>query len=130
MGVIMLIDKLKLRAKVNSAWKEARAKVAEEILNDCNEYCKRDRGDLIKSSLIHSKPKRGKLVWQTPYAKRQYWEIETAYTDENPNASWKWCEVAKQNHRERWERQAQAYFKQALSGRGVTTIDLSGGTDE
>ena len=128
--VKFLIDRIKLNHKINGAWKQTRAILAEEILNDCNYYCKRDRGDLIKSSLIHSKPKRGKLVWQTPYAKRQYWEIETAYTDENPNASWKWCEVAKQNHRERWERQAQALYPQKLAENGVGLYDVGGGGDE
>lgn len=127
--VKFIIDRIKLNHKINGAWKETRAMLAEMILEDCNYYCKRAEGDLIGSSLIHSRPRKGKLIWQTPYAKRQYWEIETAYPDANPNATWKWCEVAKQNHKEKWELQAQALYVQKLAKNGVGLYDV-GGNDE
>jgi hypothetical protein len=82
-------------------------RLAGEILNDCNEYCKEDTGMLIASSYIHSRLDEGLLVWQTPYAKRQYWQIRTAYTDVNPQATWRWAEVAKARHKDRWARQLQ-----------------------
>ena len=66
---------------------------------------------LIDSSLIHSDLKHGVLRWQTPYAARQYYEIRTAYTDVNPNASWRWCEVAKQAHQDEWKRMASAIVR-------------------
>ena len=46
------------------------------------------------------------MRWQTPYARRQYWEIRTAYKDENPRATWKWVHVAKSKYQEKWTRQA------------------------
>lgn len=87
--------------------------LSSEILKDCNKYCKRDTGMLIASSLIHSDLKNGKLIWQTPYAARQYHEIQTAYKDSNPMASWRWCEVAKQAHFGKWERIAQRLMEGA-----------------
>ena len=105
--VTIHINPSAVAARVTSAWQHGLPQLAEDILNDCNQYCKMDMGHLIQSSLLHSVPSEGKLVWRTPYAKRQYWEIRTAYTDENPQASWKWCEVAKRNHREQWKEQAQ-----------------------
>lgn len=107
MPTAIKVDKSKVEAKVTGAWKECLPQLCEEILNDCNQYCKEDTGTLIASSLVHSRPQEGKLIWQTPYARRQYWAIRTAYKDTNPNASWKWCEVAKAKHRQRWERQAK-----------------------
>lgn len=92
----------------NPLGEQGLAMLSSEILRDCNKYCKEDTGMLIASSLIHSDLKRGRLVWQTPYAARQYYEIRTAYKDVNENASWRWCEVAKNNHHEKWCRQAQA----------------------
>lgn len=128
MPVKMLIDKLKIRYKVHSAWKNALPILSEEILNDCNEYCKMDTGALIASSYTHSKFKKGKLIWQTPYAKRQYWEIKTAITDNGkPKATWKWCEVAKKNHFEQWKRQADVLFNTSLKNSGVS---LPGGGEE
>ena len=82
--------------------------LCSQILRDCNKYCKEDTGTLIMSSLIHSRLKEGLLIWQTPYAARQYYEIQTAYKDVNARASWRWCEVARNNYRDQWARQAQA----------------------
>ena len=108
MAVKVKIDKSAVAAKVEGAWGKGLALLTNEIMNDCNQYCKEDTGMLIASSYIHSDLNNGKLVWQTPYAARQYYEIRTAHTDVNSEASWRWCEVAKANHKERWGRQAQA----------------------
>ena len=114
MAVTININRAAVEAKVKSAWDKGLAILSEEVLNDCNQYCKEDTGVLIQSSLIHSIPKQGKLVWQTPYAKRQYWEIRTAHTDKNPNASWRWCEVAKAKHKYQWARQAEKLMRDNL----------------
>ena len=108
------INKSAVEAKVMNAFNKGLAVLSEEIMNDCNQYCKEDSGTLIASSLIHSLPAQGKLIWQTPYARRQYWEIRTAYTDVNPGASWKWCEVARRRHFDRWQRQAQQLMEMNL----------------
>lgn len=110
MPVRFNINQQRIQSKLdNPLGKEGLAMLASQILTDCNRYCKEDtEGTLIASSMIHSKLEEGKLVWKTPYARRQYYEIETAYKTVNPNASWRWCDVAKQNHKADWERQAQA----------------------
>lgn len=114
MPVKINIPKGAVVAKVEKAFKAGLPQISEEILNDCNQYCKEDTGMLIASSLVHSRPQEGKLIWQTPYARRQYWEIRTAYTDVNPNASWKWCEVAKRLRKDQWQRQAQRLMEMNL----------------
>lgn len=114
MSVKIEINNNKILAKIDNAWESGLEMLSSQILRDCNRYCKEDTGMLIMSSFIHSNLKRGRLVWQTPYAARQYYEIRTAYKDVNSDASWRWCEVAKNNHGERWARQAQAikrYYK-------------------
>ena len=108
MAVKIIINENTIQAKIDNAWQNGLEMLSSEILRDCNKYCKEDTGMLIMSSYIHSDLKRGRLIWQTPYAARQYYEIPTAYKDVNSNASWRWCEVAKNNHQERWARQAQA----------------------
>lgn len=107
MPTTIKIDKHKVQAKITGEWQACLPQLSNEILNDCNQFCKEDTGMLIASSYIHSKLDEGLLIWQTPYARRQYWAIRTAYKDTNPNASWKWCEVAKARYRQRWERQAK-----------------------
>ena len=108
------ISKHAIEAKVQGAWNKGLALLTEEIKNDCNQYVKVDSHSLEQSADIHSRPELGLIIWQTPYARRQYWEIRTAYTDENPNATWKWCEVAKQRHKEQWSKQAQRLFEMNL----------------
>lgn len=107
MPVRIEISEPQILTKINAVWNETTKPLAEEILNDCNQYCKEDTGALIASSLIHSQLDKGLLIWQTPYARRQYYEIRTAYTDVNPGASWRWAEVAKNHHLNEWIRKAQ-----------------------
>lgn len=101
-------------AKVDNAWHSGLPRLTEEILNDCNQYCKDDTGMLIQSSYVMTEFIDGIIIWQTPYARRQYWAIETAYKDKNPKATWKWCEVAKQHHLDQWQRQAQKLLEMNL----------------
>lgn len=114
MPVRINVPKHAIEAKVQNAWDKGLPYLSEEILNDCNLYCKQDNGMLIASSLAHSRPQQGLLIWQTPYARRQYWAIKTAIPDVNPRASWKWCEVAKRKHMEQWQRQAQRLMEMNL----------------
>lgn len=108
MAVRIEINENSIKAKIDNTWQNGLEMLSSQILRDCNMYCKEDTGMLIMSSYIHSRLKEGLLIWQTPYAARQYYEIPTAYKDVNSNASWRWCEVAKQNHLAEWGRQAQA----------------------
>ena len=133
MPVKINIDKMKLRQTIESAWKAGLPVLTKEILDDTNEYCKFDTGVLVQSSYLHTKFNRGMMIWQTPYARRQYWEIQTAYTRAgHPRATWKWAEVAKRHNMEKWQRQANALFNVQLSNRRrkwVTADDTGGGIE-
>ena len=98
------ISRGQVQARITGAWQKGLYALSSEILADCNEYCKEDQHTLINSSLVHSELGSGKLVWQTPYARRQYWDIRTSLT---PGRTWKWCEAAKQRHLAHWEDLAQ-----------------------
>lgn len=111
MPVKVNIDLAKLENKLNRTVKNGMGMISSIILRDCNKYCKEDTGMLIASSLIHSRLNDGLLIWQTPYAARQYYAIPTAYHDVNSNAAWRWCEVAKNNHKATWVKQAQAIMR-------------------
>lgn len=114
MAVKIKFNQQKVMARIDNAWDKGLAILTEEIMNDANQYVKVDKHTLKNSALIHSVPKQGKIIWQTPYAKRQYWEIKTAHTDVNPNASWKWFHVAKSKHMQKWARQAERLMEMNL----------------
>ena len=111
MPVKIKIDANQVGAKVMTAWKDSLTALSEEILADCNEYCKEDSHALIDSSLEHSKPEDGRLIWETAYAKRQYWEIERSKTH---GRTWKWCETAKRKHKKRWKSLAERGLRENL----------------
>ena len=115
MAVYVRISPDQVKVKIDDAWKSTLEILSEEILNDCNEYCKEDIGTLKASAMIHSDLLNGRLIWQTPYARRQYYEIKTAYKDVNPKATWKWCEVAKAKHQEEWAKKAQRLMRMMQS---------------
>ena len=108
MSVKIKINEQGIKATIDNAWSSGLEMLSSQILRDCNEFCKEDTGMLIMSSLIHSRLKEGLLVWNTPYAARQYYEIPTAFPSPNHNATWRWVEVARNKYHERWARQAQA----------------------
>lgn len=114
MSVRINLNMHAVEARISGAFQNGLPRLCEEILNDCNQFCKEDTGTLIASSLIHSRPQAGKLIWQTPYARRQYWEIRTAYRSPNPKAHWRWCEYAKQRHLKQWRVQAQRLLEMNL----------------
>jgi hypothetical protein len=109
MPVTIKINESSIRQKADNPLSERGMEMlCSQILADCNKFCKEDTGALIASSMIHSDLKHGKLIWQTPYAARQYYEIKTAYKDKNHNATWRWVEVADKMYHGQWGRQADA----------------------
>lgn len=111
MSVKVYMDRLKLIDKVDNAWKKALPELTGEILDDMNQYIKWDTGTMAQSAYLHSEFERGLIRWQTPYVRRQYYEIKTAIPDMNARATWKWAEVAKAELREKWQRQAKALMR-------------------
>ena len=100
-----------ITARVDGAWNKGLALLANEILRDCNEFCKLDKGTLRASSQWASRLSEGVLVWDTPYARRQYYAIPTAY---EPGTCWQWCEAAKGRYNQRWAKQAQRLMEMNL----------------
>lgn len=73
--------------------------LGEQILTDCNTYVRMQTGNLADSGHTESGGKR--IVWSTGYAKRVYY-TGTPRRNRNPNASLRWCEVAKRSHSKQW----------------------------
>ena len=85
--------------------KNVKRNLSQQVLADSNYFIPKDTGELEQSSLIHSDFENGKLVWNTPYAARLYWNPQYNFsTDVNPHASGLWFEVAKQNNMDSWTR--------------------------
>ena len=107
------IDKRRVAARIKSGIDQMIPAVAEQALADCNYFAKRDQGTLIESSETASDLKAGELVWDTPYAKRQYY-AGTPSKEVNPNASLMWCEKARNTYGKDWQKIAQKQFEEGM----------------
>ena len=99
-------DVNKISKKVDKRVSKAQFVLDQQVLKDSNYFCPEDTGDLQDSGIIGSKIGKGLLVWDSEYAKRQYYEDDNKSKDRNPNASYKWFEVAKAKWLKQWEKLA------------------------
>lgn len=76
--------------------------LSEQILQDCNYFCKQDQGGLIASSLSASDLEHGNLIWDTVYAVMQYY-LGATNQDVNANATKMWCDKAFAIYGRDWE---------------------------
>ncbi len=87
--------------KIRSAVSNALAVTSSKALDDCNMYCKLDSGELIDSSYAASDIDNGVLIWDMPYAKRQYY-LGTPSLEKNPDAHILWADYAASVHYYEW----------------------------
>lgn len=80
----------------------AQAALDTQVIKDSNYYCPFDEGTLQSSALTASEIGRGRVLWATPYARRQYYELPNKSHDKNPNARMKWFEEAKARNKAAW----------------------------
>lgn len=105
------IDEGAVIAKINGAWKKGLPMLTNKVMRDCNEFAKLRDGDLRASAQTATDFTNGIVRWNTPYARRQYWGIPTAY---EPGTCWQWCEAAKMAYSQRWADQAQRLMEMNL----------------
>ncbi|CAN2247522.1 minor capsid protein [Bacillus vallismortis] len=83
--------------------KEGQFLFSSEVLKDSNYFAPQDTGNLIASSHRSSNLEQGQIVWDTPYAKKLYYNPQYNFSkDKNPNARGLWFEVAKSHFLSRW----------------------------
>lgn len=75
----------------------------EEVLKSSNNYAPEDSTELIRSSVRATVFGSGKVMWDTPYARKLYWNPQYNFSsDKNPNAQGLWFEAAKANDLKDW----------------------------
>lgn len=139
MSIKITINKAQILAKVQAAEKEMIPIVGEQILADCQEFVPQDQNVLRATAAINtslsgkykadkelppekeailakaegSDLKKGRIVWDTPYAQKRY-HVGSPSHDKNPRASLLWCEAARNEYGKDWQKAAQKAFDQAL----------------
>lgn len=112
MKVTTELNKGKIKSRADKASKKAQFILDEQVLKDSNDFAPRDTGTLVESSLQHSRVGSGALRWQTPYARRLYYNPSFNFSrDRNPKASGMWFEKAKSSFKAQWIALSDKVFK-------------------
>lgn len=106
------VDLSNIKKKSQQALLQAQRQLDNDVLKDSNFYVPNDLGNLEASGILHSKLGDGEITWQTPYARRLYYNPEYNFSkDKNPNAQGLWFEAAKSANRDKWVEDAKKYYK-------------------
>jgi len=72
-SVRLEFDVNKLAKKLKESQKTAVAMLTNEVLKDSNFFIPFDSGELMRSAIRSSDFENGKVIWDTPYARRLYY---------------------------------------------------------
>lgn len=75
-----------------------------QVLKDCGPYIPRDEGELERSGPRATVIGSGEVVWDEPYAQRQYYKLPNKARDVHPLAVMRWFEAAKAARKSVWLR--------------------------
>ena len=117
---------MKVKVTVNQAVLKNLDKLQQQALEMTGEAVRTDivtdavvpkqTGELERSGHVESAPRKVKVVFDTPYARRLYWHPEYNFrTDKNPNARGKWMEPYLSGDKAKFVRQTFAKFVKQLS---------------
>ncbi|MDD9147827.1 minor capsid protein [Sporolactobacillus sp. CQH2019] len=108
MGIHVNVNLGDIAGKVNKAKKFAQVALDEQVLKDSNRFIPFDTGNLRDSSIRASQPGTGKVVWDTPYARRLYYNPQYNFSkDQNTLARGRWFDAAKAQCGAQWVDTAQ-----------------------
>ncbi|WJQ02860.1 minor capsid protein [Geobacillus stearothermophilus] len=115
LNVTVHFDAAAVANKIDRALDKAQHALDQQVLKDSNYFIPFDTGELMRSSLRASQIGQGLIVWDTPYARRLYYNPQYNFRkDKNPNAQGLWFEAAKTQHYQEWVELAQKAFDENL----------------
>ena len=101
-----------IRAKVVQRLESAQGYLDNLIIRDSNYFCPKETSVLQKSAIINTTMGSGLLIWQTPYARKQYYGEQLDHSKQrNPNACARWFEAAKARWYSKWVRFVNARLR-------------------
>ncbi len=109
------VDTAQIESNVMRATEKAQFALDEQVLKDSNFYIPKDTGELERSGIRFSRPGEGHIEWNTPYARRLFYNPQYNFSKQpNPNSSGLWFEEAKARHVSDWARIVERTIKDNL----------------
>ena len=109
----ILAEMAKIGLKMTAAAAETQIELSKTALEDCNRFCKLDTGETRESSYKASDMLKGRLVWNTEYARHAYY-LGEAGRSRNPLASKMWAHKAAALYSDKWKFFAAVRFAFAM----------------
>lgn len=103
-------------AKIATGEQAMTEAVTEAVIEYGNIFVREDQGTLKNSALISSRPKEGKAIWDTPYARRNYY-TGTPSKDVNPDASLMWAEKGVKTYKKEIDQVGQNAFAKGMTNK-------------
>lgn len=101
-GVKITFNKNQVKTQIHGLTEKAQKKLDSAVLKDSNYFCPEKESFLMKSAILHTVIGSGHVVWNTPYARKQYYGLKNKSHLKNPNATYKWFESAKARKLNEW----------------------------
>ena len=106
-----------MNRRVEEATRLAQMQLDNDVIKDSNFFIPKDTGNLEASSILHSQVGDGLVVWQAPYARKQYYGTTYDFSkDVNPNAQALWFEAAKARNKPNWLEKVREQYRQYFGG--------------
>ena len=113
MSVKISINKFAVLKRIKNGTDSARALTTESVKKYSDPYTPRDKGDLMETAQVDTK--EGTIIYNQPYAKKLWLGADYNFSkDKNPQATFKWCEKAVNDHRKELDKIAQKAFSKGM----------------
>jgi len=117
---------MKVKVTINRKAMQKLGQIQQQALEMTTEAVKTDivtsavvpkkTGELERSAFVDVQPGKGRIIFDTPYARRLYWNPEYNFRqDNNANAQGKWMEAYHAGDKKAWVQQTFAQFVKQLS---------------
>jgi hypothetical protein len=94
----------RIRSKVKASKERAQKVLDITVIKDSSRFVPFETGTLEKSAMESSRIGSGLVVYNTPYAKRQYYGQFEHGKNKHPHATRLWFEAAKAENLDKWIR--------------------------
>lgn len=102
-----------VRRKFRHLSTEAQKVLDSEVLKSSNKRLPKDTGNLETSSITSTRLGSGRIIWDTVYARRLYYNPQYNFSkDKNPLAQGLWFQVAKASDLKKWLQEIKRRTKQ------------------
>lgn len=100
--VTVTVNNAKITSRLSTGNAQAQKWLDNEVLKDSAPYVPRRTGDLEKSGISGTAIGSGTIVYNMPYARRQYYGDYSHSKQAHPKATRLWFEVAKAANKAKW----------------------------